>query len=135
MPYDRDLLCAVDESDIDAVRRALENSANPNVRTTDGMHALHIAAWRGYSDIEILLIEAGADPDVLERTMGRTPLHFARGVQVIDSLIGAGADVNARTKDQRSSPLHNPYLTLASMKILVSANADINAKNGLGWTP
>ena len=135
MPIDRDLFCAVDRHDTSAVRRALENNANPNVCSTTGTHALHIAAWRGYPDIVTLLIEAGADPDVREQTTGKTPLHFARGVQVIDSLIEAGADVNARTKDENDVPLHNPFLALASMARLISANADLNAKNVLGWTP
>jgi ankyrin repeat protein len=104
----------------------LDFGANPNARSgwwAGGFHPLHEATGAAAEK----LIAAGAvpdacaaanldRPDLLERMLaedparvherggdGKTPLHFARSRAVIDLLLDAGADIDARDVDHRST--------------------------------
>ena len=104
----------------------LEFGADPNRRSdwwAGGFHALHSAT----GDAAERLIAAGAVPDacaaahldrpeLLARLIaqdpsraherggdGQTPLHFARSRAVVDLLLAAGADIDARDVDHRST--------------------------------
>ena len=87
-------------------------------------------------------VATGADINAQDRNDGLTPLHYATRSNdldpaVIDALLAAGADVNARgTLDQ--TPLHdaaefndNP----AVVATLLAAGADVNARNRHDQTP
>jgi ankyrin repeat protein len=104
----------------------LEFGADPNRRSdwwAGGFHALHSATGAAAER----LIAAGAVPDAcaaanldrpepLQRMLhdnparvherggdGKTPLHFARSRTVVDILLAAGADIDARDVDHRST--------------------------------
>jgi ankyrin repeat protein len=104
----------------------LEFGADPNRRSTwwaGGFHALHSATGAAAER----LIAAGATidacaaaqldrPEVLRQLIasdpasvhqrggdGQTPLHFARSRVVVDLLLEAGADIDARDVDHRST--------------------------------
>ena len=105
----------------------LDLGANPNARSkwwAGGFHPLHSATGAAAER----LLAAGSVPDacaaanldrpeLLERLLeqdlarvherggdGQTPLHFARSRTVVDMLLDAGADIDARDVDHRSSP-------------------------------
>jgi ankyrin repeat protein len=105
----------------------LEFGADPNRRSgwwAGGFHALHSAS----GETAERLIAAGAVPDacaaaqldrpeLLARLIaedparvherggdGQTPLHFAKSPAVVDLLLAAGADIDARDVDHRSTP-------------------------------
>src|SRR5687768_6022246 len=104
----------------------LELGADPNRRSdwwAGGFHALHSATGAAAER----LLAAGAVPDacaaanldrpeLLARMLhenptrvherggdGKTPLHFARSRAVVDLLLAAGADIDARDIDHRST--------------------------------
>jgi ankyrin repeat protein len=114
-------------NDIELVDVLLDLGADPNRRSSwwaGGFHALHSA--RG--EVAERLLAAGAVPDacaaanldrpeLLSRLLeadparvherggdGQTPLHFARSRTVVDLLLAAGADIDARDRDHRSTP-------------------------------
>ena len=114
-------------SDVVMVDVLLEFGADPNRRSewwAGPFHALHIATGESAAR----LLAGGAIPDacaaanlddadllasmlatdasrVHERGGdGQTPLHFARSRRVIDLLLNAGADIDARDVDHRSTP-------------------------------
>eukprot|EP01087_Luapelamoeba_hula_P019113 TRINITY_DN6286_c0_g1_i1.p1 TRINITY_DN6286_c0_g1~~TRINITY_DN6286_c0_g1_i1.p1 ORF type:complete len:2354 (+),score=344.36 TRINITY_DN6286_c0_g1_i1:69-7130(+) len=94
---------------------------------------LHIAAWRGDTDIVRILLDHGADVTKYNGHQ-QQPLHIAalRGqIAVVRQFLAAGADVsalNSRRHDQ--TPLHcaaiNGHADVA--KLLVDAGADFEAE-------
>ncbi len=113
--------------DASMVEVLLDFGADPNSRSdwwAGGFHALHSATPAAAER----LIAAGAIPDacaaahlddipLLKRMIsenpacvnerggdGQTPLHFAVSRATIDLLLDAGADINARDVDHRSTP-------------------------------
>jgi ankyrin repeat protein len=73
---------------------------------------------------------------------GQTPLHFARSRQIVDLLLAAGADPNARDVDHRSTPAEwmlgddpdSARLDLARYLVDRGASADIFLAAALGLT-
>jgi ankyrin repeat protein len=114
-------------NDPDLVDVLLELGADPNRRSewwAGGFHALHSAT--GAAADRLIAAGAGIDAcaaahldrlDVLRRLLdedpsrvherggdGQTPLHFAVSRAAIDLLLTAGADIDARDVDHRSTP-------------------------------
>ena len=159
--FDSPALVAVAEEHLDAIDVLIEFGADPNRRSdwwAGGFHPLHgktgAAAER--------LLAAGAIPDAcaaanLDRVDllsailaedprrvherggdGQTPLHFARSRRVADMLLAAGADLDARDVDHRSTPAEwmlgdDPQrLELARYLVERGASVDIFLAAALG---
>jgi ankyrin repeat protein len=127
-PFDSPaLVCFASGNNVALIDVLLEFGADPNRRSdwwAGGFHALHTAS----DTVAERLLAAGAEPDacaaahldkpellagilaadasrVHERGGdGQTPLHVARSRTVVDMLLAAGADPDARDVDHRSSP-------------------------------
>jgi ankyrin repeat protein len=143
----------------------LEHGADPNRKSdwwAGGFHPLYSAQGATAER----LLEAGAVPDAcaaaqLDRADllaamlaedssraherggdGQTPLHFARSRQVADLLLDAGADIDARDMDHRSTPAQwmigdgagSPRYELAAYLVERGATADIFLAAALGLT-
>ena len=84
------------------VATLLKAGADPNVVQWTGETPLITCARTGDVQAVKLLLSAGADVDVTEERQGHTALMRAvagKHSPVVQALIEAGADVNARSKD------------------------------------
>lgn len=81
---------------LDAARALLDAGANVvRAHAVTGEHPLHQAAQSGHADLVRLLLERGARLEQAARG-GTRPLHHASTAEVLDVLMGAGADLTAR---------------------------------------
>ncbi|KAH7055608.1 ankyrin repeat-containing domain protein [Macrophomina phaseolina] len=103
------LLWAARHNNMDTARRSM--AAGGRVDNTTGTFRsspLHVAASFGKIEVAKLLISHGADLHA-ECSNGLTPLHFAimKGrVQMVTTLLGAGASPKALTGSLQFTPLH-----------------------------
>jgi ankyrin repeat protein len=71
-----------------------------SARSPDGFAPLHLACYFGHEEMAQLLLDGGADPDVVSRNaMSLRPLHSAsasRALGIVRMLLEHGADVNAQ---------------------------------------
>jgi ankyrin repeat protein len=77
----------------------LDYGANVNAADRWGWSLLHYTVWPSNADMTKVLLEKGANPNIVERTEGRTPLHYAalRGEKPqAEMLLAHGANVNAK---------------------------------------
>jgi ankyrin repeat protein len=122
---------AAQQGDDDGVRALLKRAADVNAAQGDGMTALHWVAVRNDPKLAQTLLYAGANTRATTRIGAYTPLILAaRGgnAAVMEPLVEAGADVNARTSNG-TTPL---MLAAASgrtdaVEILLDRGADVNA--------
>ncbi len=86
---------AAREGDAAGVQAALEAGVDVNAATPYGATALSFASDRGHLPVVVMLLEAGANPNVKDTFYGATPLTWARSNQhfeVLSTLLAAGAD-------------------------------------------
>lgn len=108
-PPDSPLADAAMRGDVAAVKTLIDDGADLNAATGDGMTALHWAAERNRTAIAELLLAAGASVSVTTRLGNYTPLHIAArngSLDVVAELLDAGADPNAPTSTGGATPLH-----------------------------
>ena len=134
----------IDESiakgDLNDVRLHLETnpqSANKGGRD-NSRPPLEQAVLRNKTDIAILLIQSGANPNSIDASQ-RTPLHLAverNNPALVAALLKAGAKPNPHDKDGWT-PLHHAAAKnqLESAKSLLAGGADPMALSNLGGTP
>jgi ankyrin repeat protein len=87
---------AVNKLDIETVELLLSRRDCINANDADGDTPLHLALYRNNMPLAFLLINEGADPDVLNR-LKLPPLFFAATKKMNDlvqAMLNAGADVN-----------------------------------------
>ena len=138
--YSTPLTRAVDNDDIEEVRRLIASGANVNGRDEDydKITPIFVAVENGNVEIVRLLIEAGAKVNIRDAEK-RTPLMQLDGdatAELVQILIAAGAKVNLSDNE------HNTALLLAAencpaevIQALLDAGADVNLANKQGVTP
>src|SRR3972149_1985973 len=91
------LLCIASENgNVEVVFFLLNNGANVNQATNDGITPLYIASFKGYMGIVSLLLNNGANVNQADN-VGYTPLDIAsqKGlVEIVSLLLNHGANVN-----------------------------------------
>jgi len=122
---------AAHRGDLDMIEVLVYAGSNLEATTRVAEYTpLLIAARTGHGDAAVLLIDAGANPNVATTT-GVTPLHLAAGAgqtQAVEALLAAGADVEARESAMGQTPLifaANEGRTDA-IRALIAAGADVN---------
>ncbi|KAL5509390.1 hypothetical protein EMCRGX_G004757 [Ephydatia muelleri] len=119
------------------VKVLVENHANLNLKLKlTGESALHVAAFRGHSNVALVLITAGCDVNS-QANNGSTALFHAsqKGhLGVVNALLAAGCNVNL-CKEHDAAPLCIASCSghLNVVHALIGANSDINnqTKDGL----
>jgi len=87
-----------------ALRYLLHRAVRPDHPTKDIVATpLSLAARAGHTEALSLLLAAGADPSAPD-PQGNTPLHFARSVEIAQSLLDHGSDPRIRNNTG-----HTPY--------------------------
>lgn len=92
------------------------------------------------------LLERGLQMDLKDDRHGLTPLHWAAGFNhrpgIIQMLLDAGADMEARAGRWDNTPLHEACRNknaenknTAVIRFLLEAGADVNARNKGGHSP
>ena len=103
-----DLNDAVARNDLIAAERLLKQGWDANRRDAVGFTPLMVAAGLGYVQMCERLLTAGADPTMVDRTMGATALHKAAQSGVVDIarlLVSRGAFIDAQAPTLGNTPL------------------------------
>ncbi len=99
------LFAATTRGDLKLVRALLQKGADPNHKTDFGHYPIHEAARKGYVDIFVALVAAGANVNVRISAKGPdgpnqwTALHFAAysgNLTIAMKLLAGGAEMNPR---------------------------------------
>lgn len=130
------LYLACQYNHIQVVRLLLSNSST-HVNQTDLNRntPLHATASNGHFETLQILLAHGADVSAANNR-GETSLHLASRwgyAALVEKLVEAGADVNARTDVDGATPLHMA-LDSETIKYLVRRGAFVNAEDDEGFT-
>ena len=133
-PGEAPLFLAIRKADTAAAKRLLDQGVRADSKDSEGTPALMAATLYSRADLVKLLLDRGANPNVTN-AVGATPLMWAiPDLAKVKALLEHGADVNARSKSLKRTPL----LVAASypgsvevLKLLLSKGADLHAKDGL----
>ena len=135
---DGELCTAIRYRDVIHAKELLALGANPNVKDSNRCSALGHAIQSGVLEAVDLLLDYGADPDLL--TGLATPITnciYEEKWDLAGRLLRAGADVNAMGSI-RCTALHvcvEHSSNVAFAELLVNHGADLTAKNVEGRTP
>lgn len=115
------------------------DTLNINVSNVDGNTALHIAAKYGRCEILRLLLDAGADVNVVARKSGFTPLHLAcqnQRVAVVRELIKCGGCKLDVKDNEGNTPLYYACITdqIRVVEVLLQEGASAKVRNDAGKT-
>lgn len=127
------LLRAVAADDLNRVRKALEEGADPNALSTNKAFGegtpLH---FMNDPEIVRVLLEEGADPDNREGRHGKAPLHYAT-FEVSKLLLNAGADPDAEDVEG-NTPLFTNTGAPEKIQLLYEEGADPHHTDKFGRT-
>ena len=143
-----ELLHAAAEGNVDRVRALIAEGADVNTRDQNGFPVLEIASAFAQAEVAGILIESGADVNLVSEGSGRTPIfafaigdtddnnHEAQVLPIVNKLIAAKANVNYKdpngvTALETAAALG--YSTIA--EALIAAGADVNAKDRMNFSP
>lgn len=134
------LLKAIADGDVSQVRTLLDSGMDVNTPSADGLTPLWKALYQRSSDeMMALLLDRGADVAVVERELGRSPLHWAASDNrspLVALLLEKGANIEALDK-AGDTPLHVAGYNGAteSATLLLDKGADVDARGKQQRTP
>ena len=134
------LMNAVQKNDAAAVRKLIEQGVNVSEADSGGDSPLIMAAYKGYTEITRLLLEAGADVGALDPGMKATALHaaaYAGRVEPARLLIQYGIDIDKQGPYNGYTALHDAIWqnNVEVARVIIDAGANLNIKSNDGQTP
>ncbi|XP_055998277.1 uncharacterized protein LOC125647533 isoform X2 [Ostrea edulis] len=109
-------------------------------RCINGSTLLHTAAYYGHKETIRELLRLRVDINVRDYK-GATPLHRSKNTEIMESLLDAGAMVDAEDVEG-NTPLHvkcygesNKASDLTSLELLLNKNANLSKRNSRGLLP
>jgi len=128
---ERSLLAAVDQGDLAAAKKSLEQGAKVDARNDKGRTALSLAVSAGQLQIIKALVEKGADVNARTPTeTGSTVLAFAvrgKNLEVISYLLVLGAEVDLKGRNGATPLCHAAARGETDIvELLISKGADPN---------
>ena len=132
------LLDAVNQHQDSLVQNLLEQGANPNFKSFNGMSALVLAAGRGNHALVEKLLQHGADPDISTQS-GNTALMAAaqaKHASIVILLLEQGANVHV-TRPTGETAFHfaTHACCMPCILSMLKSGADPHAPNQDGHTP
>jgi receptor-interacting serine/threonine-protein kinase 4 len=128
---------AVRNSDELMTKALVYAGSDISAKDNRGKTALHLACYGDAVGIVQILLDHGANPSAAD-CEGRTPLHegFGRNTVILQKLIKAGADLNARRMPRGLTPLYfEAWLGREdAVRILLEAGADPSIQTETGET-
>jgi uncharacterized protein len=133
----------------DSVEVLLDHNADPDLRTSKGLNALHVAVINERLDIVRLLVQRGSDVNAVNTVVppaaprAQNPLYWAvcnnKQTAVLQALLELGADVNHSCAPAPNEPGGDTALHAAAIsnnvlmaEALLAAGADISAQVAKG---
>jgi len=128
---------AVTEGRAETIKSLIAQGGDINARNIRGQSPLHLAVKQGNSDMVQILLESGAEVDIVETDSGCTSLHYAASlghVDLCESLVRYGANPDAQTA-RLETPLHlavsRGHPEVVALLLKYHARLDIRDKNGM----
>ena len=132
-----ELIQATAQNDLGKIKALFENGVDLNYVGNNGYACLHGASISGYTDIVEFALKSNANPNVLSKDSGFTPLHFAAQEghkEIVQLLIDYKADLNAKDSFG-NSPLWRAGNKKEIGLLLVKHGADMHQENNYGKSP
>ena len=134
------LMKAVDHKDAAAVRKLIAQGVNVDELEPNGDAPLVMAAYKGYSDIVRLLLEAGADVKAVDPGMKATALHaaaYAGRTEAAKLLVEYHIEIDRQGPFNGYTALHDAIWqnNVDVAQVLIDAGASLSLKSHSGETP
>ncbi len=134
------LMKAVNHNDAALVHKLIQQGVDVDELDANQDAPLVIAAYKGYTEIVKLLLEAGASVAALDPEMKATALHaaaYAGHAEAAKLLIEHHIDINKQGPYNGFTALHDAVWqnNVDVAKVIIDAGADLTIKSNTGQTP
>lgn len=134
------LMTAVNNNDGSAVKKLIAQGVNVSELDSNQDAPLVMAAYKGYSEIVRLLLEAGADVTAVDPGMKATALHaaaYAGRTEAAKLLVQHKIDIDKQGPYNGYTALHDAIWqgNVETAEVIINAGANLNLKSNSGQTP